>query len=132
MEAQSSFHDLRAEDDAQQIQNQPLMETASLERPVTEVQPSSEDYGHRTGLLFIGVSLCALIIFLLRHLQFRKKLQNYLNSSLFSPSVKCSKCRFFSRNPHLKCAVHPHQVNRIDATECPDFWPDDQSEFYGK
>lgn len=35
----------------------------------------------------------------------------------------CRKCRFFSNNLYLKCAVHPITVLTKEANECPDYNP---------
>ncbi len=35
--------------------------------------------------------------------------------------VPCTKCRFFSRDYRLKCAIHPHTANTEQAIDCPDY-----------
>jgi hypothetical protein len=39
-----------------------------------------------------------------------------------SPQIPCSKCRFFTSNPRLKCAVHPEKVMTARAVNCSDQW----------
>ena len=45
-------------------------------------------------------------------------------------SPSCKKCRFFSHNSHLKCAVHPVRVGKIEARDCPDYWRHDSRRFW--
>lgn len=37
--------------------------------------------------------------------------------------LPCKKCRFFTNNPYLKCAVNPHVAMTKAATECQDYLP---------
>jgi hypothetical protein len=37
--------------------------------------------------------------------------------------LPCQTCRFFSRNQHLRCAVHPSIVLTEQALNCPDYCP---------
>lgn len=39
--------------------------------------------------------------------------------------VPCRKCRYFSNNSHLQCAVHPLIVLREESINCSDYWPKD-------
>lgn len=34
----------------------------------------------------------------------------------------CKKCRFFSNNPYIKCAVHPYMALTQKAINCSDYW----------
>jgi hypothetical protein len=36
--------------------------------------------------------------------------------------IPCRKCRFFSGNPYIKCAVHPSTVLTTQAKDCSDYW----------
>jgi hypothetical protein len=35
----------------------------------------------------------------------------------------CHRCRYFSGNPHLKCALHPMTVLTEQAVDCADYCP---------
>lgn len=37
--------------------------------------------------------------------------------------IPCRRCRFFSGNPHLRCAVHPTTVLSQAAIDCQDYSP---------
>lgn len=41
----------------------------------------------------------------------------------------CTKCRFFSSNPYLKCAVHPCIALTEQAINCADYWPQERKLF---
>lgn len=45
--------------------------------------------------------------------------------SYFSTSIPCKRCRFYSRNLQLQCAVRPSEVFTTNAINCPDFSPKD-------
>lgn len=35
--------------------------------------------------------------------------------------VACQRCRYFSNNPYVQCALHPHIVMTDDALDCKDY-----------
>lgn len=37
--------------------------------------------------------------------------------------LPCKKCRFFSNNPYMKCAVNPYTAMTKAAMDCPDYLP---------
>lgn len=43
--------------------------------------------------------------------------------------IPCYNCRFASRNPHLKCAVHPAKAMKQAAIGCSDYWATDSDQF---
>lgn len=44
--------------------------------------------------------------------------------------VPCKKCRFFSSNPYLRCAVHPCSVLTEKAMHCTDYRPQERKLFH--
>ena len=52
----------------------------------------------------------------------QEDLEEMIEISSFSQSP-CRKCRFFSNNPFLKCAVHPTIVLTKEANNCTDYNP---------
>jgi hypothetical protein len=67
---------------------------------------------------FVIISMIAALIYAC----IPKKLQHPLS---FKPRFKvpCHYCRYFSRNPHLKCALHPVTVLTEHAVDCTDYHP---------
>ncbi|MBD2605720.1 hypothetical protein H6G81_14590 [Scytonema hofmannii FACHB-248] len=41
--------------------------------------------------------------------------------------VPCHRCRYFSRNPYLKCALHPVIVLTEQAVDCTDYCPNSEA-----
>ena len=39
------------------------------------------------------------------------------------PQLPCRNCQFFSKNPYLKCAVHPYIALTKKANNCSDYLP---------
>jgi hypothetical protein len=112
---------------------QPLVQLPPRSRPTIEVKPAARDYSDSTSLmLIVGLSFLALVYFLIRGLYRPKNIQPPLKETHLRHRVSCAKCRFFNHSPYLKCAVHPQKVNKIDAKDCPDFWPDNQDQFHTK
>lgn len=52
----------------------------------------------------------------------REDLENIIKITRFS-QTPCRKCRFFSNNLYLKCAVHPTIVLTKKANDCADYNP---------
>jgi hypothetical protein len=117
---------------SQSVPEQLLVQIPSRKKPTIEEKPASDYSDSITLPLIVGLSFFALVFFMIRRLQSPKSIQNPLESPRFWHPVPCSKCRFFNKSPYLKCAVHPQSVNKIDAKECPDFWPSDQDKFHQK
>lgn len=73
------------------------------------------------------IYLLAIIggLFLLRLLTSHKTVQNQIPASNAFNQIPCRQCRFFTNNHYLKCAVHPSNVLKQQAINCPDYWPPD-------
>ncbi len=117
---------------SQGLPEQLLVQLPPQPESQTKAKPTSKNYGDGTVLLLMGLSVYALVFFVIKRLQSRKEGQYRLESPRFKHHAACSKCRFFNKNPYIKCAVHPNNVNKIDAKDCPDFWPGDRDKFYKK
>ncbi|WP_414508808.1 hypothetical protein [Synechococcus sp. RC10B2] len=48
---------------------------------------------------------------------------DFLHQAQQMHRIPCHKCRFYSGDPHLKCAVHPQQALTEAAIGCPDWLP---------
>ena len=71
------------------------------------------------------VLLCCIICFIMLSKSWattREELEDIIEISSFSQSP-CRKCRFFTNNHYLKCAVHPTIVLTKEASNCPDYNP---------
>ncbi len=66
--------------------------------------------------IFMGlVILCSLVP------KIGGKVRNGFGKNLKSqPKSPCTKCKFFSNNPYLKCAAQPSLVLTEQAKDCPD------------
>ncbi len=117
-------------DSRQSWQNQVSTQASPQSTLAPEIeQPAA---GYDMSLALWGLSACALVFFMSRVFRFLEKGQNRFKSFYDSRTAPCSRCRFFSKNPHLRCAVHPQIVDKLDAKNCPDFWQDDQDKFKNK
>jgi hypothetical protein len=52
-----------------------------------------------------------------------QKLSHQLYSQNIEREAWCERCRFFSNNRYLKCAVQPSLVLTKEADACPDYYP---------
>ena len=134
MKASTRLLDSTEDGSSQGVPEQLLVQLPTQPEPGIKVKPTSRDYSNSTNLMLIGLSICVLVFFSIRRLQKQKhtKIQHQLESPRFKRHISCSKCRFFNKNPYLRCAVHPQSVNKIDAKDCPDFWPGDRDKFHEK
>ena len=41
--------------------------------------------------------------------------------------VPCHRCRYFSGNPYVKCALHPVTVLTEQAVDCADYYPNSEA-----
>lgn len=73
-----------------------------------------------SGWIILGMMLAAIL--------------TIVRSEMFSmelvPELPCKKCRFFSTNPYLKCAVHPCTVLTEKAMHCTDYRPQERKLFH--
>ncbi|MBE9155846.1 hypothetical protein IQ265_03225 [Nodosilinea sp. LEGE 06152] len=136
MKAQKTFpHPTRSAEHFgnQSSQNQYLIQVSDRGKAETQVKPPIQDNAPGGVLTILGLFTFALVFFAIKHLQGAEKAKNGLDDNpqlLFS--APCSKCRFFNKNPYLKCTVHPQIASKIDAKNCTDFWPVDQDKFHKK
>lgn len=51
------------------------------------------------------------------------------HSFSFKPrhQVLCHRCRYFSGNPYVKCALHPVTVLTEQAVDCADYYPNSEA-----
>lgn len=73
-----------------------------------------------SGWVILGLILAAILT-VVRSEMFRVELV---------PEVPCKKCRFFSSNPYLRCAVHPCTVLTEKAMHCSDYRPQERKLFH--
>lgn len=52
-----------------------------------------------------------------------KQVQERSFSLKLSHKAPCQHCRYFSRNPYLKCTIHPSTVLTEQAVDCLDYSP---------
>lgn len=133
MKAQKPFPHSTGYFESQISQDQLLVQVPARGRAETQVKPPTQDDAPGGVLTILGLSTFAVVFFIIKRLQGAEKAKNGLDGTpqlLFS--TPCSKCRFFNKNPYLKCTVHPQMASKIDAKDCLDFWPVDQDEFHKK
>jgi hypothetical protein len=119
--------------DGQSFQNQLLVQLPVRGRAESQVKPPTQDDAPGGILTVLGLSTFALAFLVIKRFQASEKVENSSDStSHFLDSIPCSKCRFFNKNPYLNCTLHPQRASKIDAKNCPDFWPVDQDEFHKK
>jgi hypothetical protein len=110
----------------------PVAQISSQPQQPIEENPASGNNGDTSAYLSFGLFVFALLLFLLKYLQGRKKPSSPTRHPELRHHHPCSKCRFFNQNPYLQCAVHPENFDRIAPKDCPDFWAVDQDEFLTK
>jgi hypothetical protein len=88
-------------------------EEQTEEMPITDIV----SYGIPTSLLLIST-----IVFLNLLKAGRHGLEKITDPVKYFSQVPCRKCRFFSSNPYLRCAVHPSIVLKPEARDCSDYW----------
>ncbi|NJO94631.1 MAG: hypothetical protein HC820_10430 [Hydrococcus sp. RM1_1_31] len=77
-------------------------------------------YGLSTGLIFF-----CTILFLILIRTWRLRRGKLIAIAPNFSQVPCKKCRFFSSNPYLRCAIHPSIVLTPKAVDCSDYWSED-------
>jgi hypothetical protein len=58
-----------------------------------------------------------------------QKLSTQEHGRKVSRKASCKKCRFFSNNKYLKCAVQPTIVLTEEAKNCPEYQPKEKKYF---
>lgn len=76
-----------------------------------------------------GMTIVAIILFSWRQIFTRRRKQGYTTSWDYHQHIPCHNCRFSSRNPYLKCAVHPTKAMKKAAIGCSDYWAKDSDRF---
>ncbi|MGG6238382.1 hypothetical protein ACQ4N7_07045 [Nodosilinea sp. AN01ver1] len=136
MKAQKTFpYSTRSTEyfDHQSSQNQYLVQVPARGRANSQVEPPTPEDTPGGLLTVLGLSTFALVFFVVKRLRTFEKVKNDLDSTHhLVHAIPCSKCRFFNKNPYLKCTVHPQMASTIDAKNCTDFWSVDQDEFHKK
>lgn len=76
-------------------------------------------------ILPIALLVIAWGVLILKHLDVWKNLRYKLNSIKCSHQIPCYNCKFYNKNPYLKCAVHPSEALSERAVNCSDYCPQD-------
>jgi hypothetical protein len=115
------------------FKNQTIEKTNIQSAIVSEVKPNEtriERTENNHPIVFevsIGVFLLSGIICFLMLSKTWIVMQEEMEDPLELPSKfsqsPCTKCRFFSSNPFLKCAVNPTLVLTKEAVNCSDYRP---------
>lgn len=53
--------------------------------------------------------------------EIRRSWQQWQLNRKLNSSIPCRRCRYFSNNTHLNCAVHPSIAMTEEAGNCPDY-----------
>lgn len=101
-----------------------LSETVSqqnfvIEAPKNDKNPSNNDAIAGIGFLFF----LALMIALIKWCDIRKSSEESFSKIRINYKTPCSKCRYFSNNSYIKCAVQPEKVMTKEAKDCQDYCP---------
>lgn len=102
-------------------------EIAASDSTTTNPKASPEDGSWWASSLSL-LTLLGIFVLLVRSIS-RKHQGKYLSVSRQSPQIPCQNCRFYNKNPYIKCAVHPHTASTKEATDCTDYWPCDSNRF---
>ncbi|WP_449000990.1 hypothetical protein [Myxosarcina sp. GI1(2024)] len=96
-----------------------------------EIQPSPEIEGAfeqqdnifngDNTIFFFTIPLLLLSARFIFKIGFRKTEKERLNFLKHDPKIACRQCQFFSKNPYLKCTVHPDTVLTKEARNCRDY-----------
>jgi hypothetical protein len=105
---------------------EPLELNASEQIDIPAYQsPIRPEQSFSTGdLLLVPLSFAAVVwvVLFVMHFNFWKSVRNRLSNLPTVSQLPCTNCKYFKNNPYLKCAVQPDKVLRTEATECPDYW----------
>ncbi|MCC0175898.1 hypothetical protein I4641_02740 [Waterburya agarophytonicola K14] len=99
--------------------------------PETPTKETLTGYSGLLEVLLMGMVTVAGFYLLYRKSKLHLDKANPPKPNVFKrfSQQSCSKCRFFNKNEHLKCAVHPVLVSKIKAKDCPDYWQRDRPKF---
>lgn len=74
------------------------------------------------GLLFLMITfIVAVILLVFRYSRFGKMMVEKTLISGMYHKIPCRRCRYFSLNPYLCCAIHPSLALTEQAIDCPDY-----------
>lgn len=76
---------------------------------------SDSDVGFLLGWVLLGMTLSAILMVIR---------SEFISFEPVDP-IPCKKCRFFSSNPYIKCAVHPCIALTEKAINCSDYLPEE-------
>jgi hypothetical protein len=102
-------------------------ETNASQIIISEVKPNdvkTEEFviNHTLSEVSLGIVLLSSLVCFLMFSKIGASAQEDIDDLVKSASqVPCSKCRFFSNNPYLKCAVQPTIAMTKEAIGCSDF-----------
>jgi hypothetical protein len=109
---------------------EPLELNASEQIDIPAYQsPIRPEQSFSTGdLLLVPLSFAAVVwvVLFVMHFNFWKSVRNRLSNLPTVSQLPCTNCKYFKNNPYLKCAVQPDKVLRTEATECPDYWSNEE------
>ncbi|NHC34689.1 hypothetical protein [Scytonema millei] len=79
---------------------------------------------HPSEVSLAIVFFSGLVCFLMYSKRWRTTRENVEDlSEITSSHIPCKRCRFFSNNPYLKCAVQPIITMTKEAIDCAEFRP---------
>lgn len=94
---------------------------APADRPDTS---SVSAVAHDAALLLIPICFVAIWAGVVCVISDTWKLSRKdMKTSKTIAQLPCKKCRFFSNNPYMKCAVNPYVAMTKAATECQEYRP---------
>ncbi len=73
-------------------------------------------------VILVSLGLASTIVLLDLLKLGRQRLEKIATPVKYFSPVPCRKCRFFSSNSYLRCAVNPSIVLRNEAKDCSDYW----------
>jgi hypothetical protein len=115
------LHHYRVEFDQSPSQALVWTEVDASRAPVAEDYRSPGSFFDGLILVLWGFSLSFLVVLAVRKLVFHKIYSGEDKSPDQRHVTSCARCQYFNKNPYMKCAVNPLSVQKIDASECPDF-----------
>jgi hypothetical protein len=69
----------------------------------------------------VGFIICWTAIFFMLSKRVRYSRKKIAVDDISLHQIPCKKCKFYSNDPHLKCAVNPSIVLKEQAVDCSDY-----------
>lgn len=107
-------------------------QTAYFSESPPEPTPSEKTEAPMSVWLMSGICGAVIatgILLSLKRISTRRRKQSDIDNWNRHQHIPCHNCRFSSRNPHLKCAVHPAKAMKQAAIGCSDYWATDSDQF---